>query len=971
MNSFLSAALAALIIYPGSLWAQDWKANSNPTLLLSEPLARDKMGVTIHRLDNGLTVYLSPNDQEPRITAWIVVRAGGAHDPDDSTGMAHYLEHMLFKGSTKLGTKDFAKEKIHLDMIRALYEKLFEAESETERKAIYAEIDAENKKAGQYAIPNELDKAYKQLGIRGVNAFTSNERTVYVADLPKNRLEAWAKLEEDRFKNPIFRLFLPEIETVYEEKNRSLDNPGRIISEALNAKLFKGHPYGRTVLGTVEHLKNPSLEKMYAFYNRFYRPNNMAVVLAGDFDRKETLAILEKHFGVWEPRPLPPRPMREIPRLAKDERVEVKYEAEERGILAWHTVPHGHVDEAALIVMDMVMDNSESGIINLRLNQAQKLKRAGSYPRLNNEAGAWYLWFLPKEGQTLEQAEQLVLETVKAVKNGEFSEDDLEAIILDFEIGEKTSLESNSSRVGTMANAFILYQDWDYAIDGLQRLKAVTKVDVVRVAKQYMGVNRLTAFRRKAKPTIVSIKKPAFTKLGIDSKSESPFFHEIVSTPAQPIRPKWVEEDRDYRKLRTVAGPLYYVKNPMNDLFTLDFHFERGSKHERKLCAALELWDLAGAGDMSSEQLKRRLYSKGLKISTYCGDTDSGAVVSGLDAHLDEGLSLLRLRFERPVFKEDDLVKMVQIWIGQHKDNKVNPGYIQHALREWSRQGRDSLVLRELNDEEIKALTQEELVALLRSFFDWERRASYVGTLAPGEIVKKVVRSGKTKADFKKKPKREAIDYTKVSKNRVIFTHRDMVQAKVGMFAPDTLYDPERHLDYQFYSNYMGGGMSAVIFQEVREARALAYAAGGGYAAAGRPEDENLIWGGLGCQADKTIEATNLLHGLLHTLPPSEKRFAETKKSIIQGYRTNPITFRGVAGAVMGWEDAGLKRDPRPKRMERAEGYTLAQLKAFAEGWKERPMTIHILGNKERVNLKGLKKMGTFIEKSVDALFPY
>ncbi|PCI39440.1 MAG: hypothetical protein COB53_03195 [Elusimicrobia bacterium] len=971
MNFFLSTALAVFIILPSPVRAQDWKANSNPTPLISEPLTRDKMNVTIHRLNNGLTIYLSPNDQEPRITAWIGTRAGGAHDPEDSTGMAHYLEHMLFKGTTRLGTTNFEKEKIPLDKIRALYEDLFKAKSKKARAAIYAKIDAENKKAGVFAIPNEIDKAYKQLGIRGVNAFTSMERTVYTCNIPKNRVEAWAKLEGDRFLNPIFRLFLPEIEIVYEEKNKSLDNPGSIAWEALIAGLYKNHPYGRSVIGTVEHLKNPSLEKMYAFYDRFYRPNNMAVALAGDFDPKVVLPILEKHFGSWTPKSLPPKPQRTVAGPKGKELTVVKYEAEEQGFIAWRTVPKGHGDEAALTVMDMVLDNSQSGIINLRLNQAQKVKRAGSSPDFSNEAGRWMMYFLPKEGQTLRQAEKLVLGALDAVKNGEFSEDDLKAIVLDFEIGEKAKLESNNARVRAMMDAFIQYQDWDFAVDRLVRMRAVTKADVVRVAKKYLGKNRLTVLRRKGKPTIVSMEKPEFTKLGIDATHESAFFADVVATPAKPIRPKWVKKGRDYKKLKTTAGPLYYVKNPMNDLFSLSFRFERGSKHERKLCAALGLWNLAGAGDMTAEQLKRRLYSKGLNISTYCGDTGSGAVVSGLDEHFDEGLRLLRLRFEKPVFKKDDLAKMVQIWIGQHKDNKVNPGYIEYALKEWAQQGKDSMVLRQLTDKEVKALTEVELVALLQSFFDWERRVSYVGTLTRKEVVKKVVLASKTKADFKKKPKRDPVDYTKVWKNRVIFTHRDMVQAKVGMFAPDELYNPKHYLDYRFYSSYMSGGMSAVIFQEVREARALAYTARGGYASGGRREDENLIWGSLGCQADKTIEATNLLYSLLHKLPPSEKRFRETQNSIVQGYRTNPIKFRSVAGAVMSWEDSGIKRDPRPMRMKRAASYTLAQLEKFAAAWRERPMTLHILGNKDRVDLEALKKMGAFMIKSTDDLFPY
>ncbi|OIO09010.1 MAG: hypothetical protein AUJ52_07230, partial [Elusimicrobia bacterium CG1_02_63_36] len=894
MNRFYSAALAALFVFSVPAFAADWEANSNPTPLLAQPLARDKMGVTIHRLKNGLTVYLSPNDQEPRIMTYIGVRAGGAEDPSDSTGMAHYLEHVLFKGTRKLGTKDFALEKAHLDAIRDLYEKRFRTADSKEREAIYAEIDAENLKAGEFAIPNELDKAYKQLGVRGVNAHTWYEETVYKSDIPKNRLEAWAKLEGDRYMHPVFRLFLPELETVYEEKNRSLDNPNSILFQELDRLLYKNHPYERAVIGTVEHLKNPSLEKMYAFFDRYYRPNNMAVALSGDFKREEVLAVLDTYFGAWEPKPLPPRPMRKADFPQGVVHSEVKYEAEEAAIVGWRTVSKGDPDEEALTVMAMVMSNSKSGLIDLRLNQAQKVKGAGSYSHLRNEAGSWNMYVLPKDGQTLEQAEALLYETVDALKNGEFTEEDLAAIVLDFEIGEKAKLESNPARVSSMIESFIAYEDWGYSVDVLKRLRAVTKADVVRVANKYLGDDRVVVYRRKGKPEIASIEKPKFTKIAIDSKSESDFFKEIVSIPAAPITPKWVKKGRDYRKLSTPAGSLYYVRNPVNDLFSLGFNFERGSRHERELCAALGLWDLAGAGEMSAEALKRRLYSKGLDISTYCGDEGSGAVVSGIDEHFEEGLRLLRLRFEKPVFKKDDLEKMKQIWIGQHKDNKVDPSYIESALKEWARHGEKSRVLRELSDDEIRALSEERLVGLMRSFFDWERRMSYVGTLPSKSVTRAVVREGKKKKDFRKKPPREPKRYNKAWKTRVLFSHRDMVQSKVGIFAPDELFDPKRYIDYRFYSSYMGGGMSSVVFQEVREARALAYSAWGGYAPGTRPEDENLILGELGTQADKTIEATKLMLGLLHELPLSAKRFEETRKAIVEGYRTSPIKFRGV-----------------------------------------------------------------------------
>lgn len=978
MKRFLSRVLIVLIACASAATAvprvegasgdSAWAATSELPRTLDEPLARDKMGVTIHRMKNGLTVYLSPNDQEPRITAWIGVRAGSAQDPDDLTGMAHYQEHMLFKGSRRLSTLDHKKEAVHLANILELYEVLFNTKDPKKRKEIYAKIDEENQKASKYAVPNEMTKTYKTLGVRGVNAFTSNERTVYICDLPKNRLEAWARLEGDRFLKPVFRLFQTEIEIVYEEKNRSLDNPGSILNEALRGALYRGHPYGRTVLGSIEHLKNPSLARMYSFYNTNYVPNNMAIALSGDFDREEALAVIRKYFGVWNPKRLPERPKKAVTPIRKQKRVEVKYEAEKQIFIAWPTVPKTHPDADALRVMDMVFDNSESGIANLRLNQAQKVKGSGSYPNLHNEAGAWYVWALPKKGQTLEQAEALLMEAVAAVKNGEFSEDDLKANILNFEIGEKYKLESNSGRTWSMIDAFINREDWEHKVDHLKRLRAVTKADVVRAANKYLGEGRVVAMRRKGKPKIPSIEKPDFTKVEIEPGRQSGFFREIVGMPAEPIEPKWVKKGRDYVVKKIRSGRLYAVKNPMNDLFAISFHFKRGKWHERTLCAALGLLDKSGAGDISADDFKRKLYSLGVKFNTGCGERNSSVSLSGIEENMEEALRLMHLRFNQPNIDPDTLEKMIEIWIGQHKDNKVNPGTIHSALSEYAQRGGESSFLRDLTDEELKALKQDELVALLGGFFDFTRRVSYVGTRAPKDVAALILRPDR---EYESPPLSKPRLYLKPMRTKVVFVHRDMIQSKVGIFAADEVFNPRHFVDYRFYTNYMGGGMSSVIFQEIREARSLAYSAWAGYVRGGRKYDENLIIGVVGTQADKTIEATGLLHKLMRKLPPSKDRFEESRKSIVQGYRTNPLKFRDIPGAVLGWEDYGIRRDPRPWRMKKAKRYTLEELVHFADRFTQKNMTIYILGNRERVDMAALKRMGEFKEVGIDDLFPY
>ena len=220
-----------------------------------------------YTLSNGLTVILAENSAKPRVQTLIATKAGSSSDPADNTGLAHYLEHMLFKGTEKYGSLDFKKEKVYLDQIDALYEKYNQTKDEAKRFEIYKEIDRVSGEAAKYAIANEYDKMLQGIGAQGTNAFTSFERTVYVNDVPSNQLSTWIDIEAERFRNPILRLFHTELEAVYEEKNRTLDNDGRQVYENLLASSFPNHNYGRqTTIGTIEHLKNPSLVKIRDYY---------------------------------------------------------------------------------------------------------------------------------------------------------------------------------------------------------------------------------------------------------------------------------------------------------------------------------------------------------------------------------------------------------------------------------------------------------------------------------------------------------------------------------------------------------------------------------------------------------------------------------------------------------------------------------------------------------------------------------
>ena len=961
----LKTSLLAVLLLPGLA-----RAGAPVPEPLDIPLPSDLMQTTIHRLPNGLTVYLSPNHETPRLTAWIAVRAGSKMDPADSTGLAHYLEHMNFKGTAAIGTLDYEKEKPHLDRITELYEEHFRAKDPAQRERLYKEIDKENIKAEKYEILNEISRIYKRLGFKGLNAFTSNEETVYVVDLPSNRTEAWAKLESERFAHPVFRLFQNELEVVYEEKNRTMDNMDEILDEALTKQLYKLHPYGtQTTIGTIEHLKNPSLAHMYEFFNRYYRPNNMAIVLAGDFDRQRMLDLVAKYFGSWKPQDMPEPRTWPLPKPKGREAVEVKYEAEEKAVICWLTVPREHPDADTLRVMDMLMDNSAAGLINLDLVQAQKVKAAGSSPSFYNDAGGWEVWAVAKKGQKLEEAEALLMAEVDKLKAGGFSEDDIRAVITQFEVSEKYKLESNGSRAAEMADSFVHFEPWPVTAGRLERLRRVSKADVLRVANLYLGPDRVVALRRDAKPEIPTIAKPGFTKVDIDSSRESAFARDVYALPATPLEPRWLVDGRDYTITSLPAGRLYAARNPVNDLFQLTWFFDRGRRHERGLCAALDLLELSGAGSLSAEQFKKKLFGLGTSLSYSCGEWESNVSLEGLDANLWDSLQLMNERFTAPNIGPDMLQRMVEVQIGAHADAKKDPEAVFNALSGFALRGRGSPVLNELSDKELLELKTEDLRRLMRDFMSFERRTAYVGNRKSAEFAKLQEEPGR---GYRAAPERTPVRYQKPAHPAVYFTHRDMVQSQVGVFAADGIFAPERFVDYSFYGNYLGGGMNSVIFQEVREARSLAYAAWGGYAYAGHKDDDNMVYGALGCQADKTAEATALLRDLVEDPPWSEQRFTDAAKAIEENYRANPTPFRSIPGALIGWEDQGIAGgDPRPQRFAKVLRYRLDDLKAFARHLKDKAMTVYVLGNRERLGLEKIKKLGDFQEKGLDQIFPY
>ncbi len=935
---------------------------------LDKPVAGDGMGVTIHRLSNGLTVYISTDRQKPRFTSWIAVRTGSRMDPADSTGLAHYLEHMLFKGTDEFGTLDIDKEQAHLDRIAQLYDDLRATDDPKARQAIFKEIDSETQKSSKYAIPNELGSIYSSLGVTGLNAHTWHEETVYKASVPSNRFEAWVKVEAERFRDPRFRLFYTELEAVYEEKNRSLDSTGRRINYALHQTLYPKHPYGtQPTIGLVDHLKSPAYGDMVDYFGKWYVPNNIAIVLAGDIDAETAIPVLEREFGSWQPKQLSRPAQAELPKLTARQEVVVEAEGENAVTLSWPTVGINHPDQPALEVMDWIMASGSAGLIDVELVLSQKLPSASSSGTHYIEAGHWTMRGTAREGQTHDDVEKLLLGVVDKLKSGAYSQEDIDAIVLRAEMNEMREGESNNARVSKIGRAFLTHQSWEYAAKRSARLRKVTVGDVKRVTDQYLTGSYAVIKRVKGKHSPPKIEKPTITPIEIDPSKASEFAVAIKAMPAKPLEPEWLEEGKHYTRVKLPAGGMLAVKNDRNELFMVRYRFDMGSRDQKMLCFALDLMERSGTKDLTAEQLKTKLWRMGTTLSTSCGVDSVSLTISGIDRNLEQSVVLLDEWLRTARLEDEALRRLVENTISRRKDRVEEPRVVGRALSGYAMRGNESNFLLATSNKNLEKATTKKLAKLLAKLPNYRHRTTYYGP-RDAATAAKIVPMG---AKHKKVKARKPIKYRKTKGAEIFFVHKDVAQSQILFFMPKKPLKFEDRPDAELYNGYVGGGMGGLVFQEIREARGLAYSAFAGHRAGAKPKDQSGLFGYLGTQSDKTVEALATILELVRNIPMQPDRLVKAKQSSDARYRASRVDPRSVTGWVMAWDDLGLKGDPRSTYWKGVQKLDEAALAEFAGRFAKGNVIISIMGDSARIDMKALGKLGKVRKVKVEELFNY
>ncbi|MFT4092223.1 MAG: insulinase family protein [Niabella sp.] len=971
--------LFATVLLCQTAWLQnkyEWKEGKSGTYTYKY-VTNDPTQTRIYTLSNGLTVMLSPNKKEPRIAFRMAVRAGSNTDPKDHTGLAHYLEHLLFKGTDQFGSLDWAKEKPELDSIDNLYENYNHTTDTLERKAIYKEIDAVSGRASHYSIANEYDKMMSTMGSQGTNAHTWVEETVYEEDIPSNAVDRLLAVQAERFRNPVLRIFHTELEAVYEEKNRSLDNDAWKVFETTYKNVFPTHNYGQqTTIGTIEHLKNPSLKAIREYYYKYYVPNNMAVVMAGDFDPDVLIKKIDAAFAYMKPKPVEAyNPAPEKP-LDGPVTAEVFGPSAESVTIAFRSGHEGTPEQVLLNVVDGIFSNGKAGMLDLNLNKQQKVLSAGSSFGQFKDYGVFSLRASPKQGQSLEEAKDLLLAQIDKFKKGDFDETLIKAIAANYKLDKLRAQDNNTARVSEMVDDFIKSkaEGWQKDVAMLDAMGKVTKQDVLDFAEKFFtDKNYVIVYKRKGEDkSIRKVEKPAITPVETNAGKQSPFVAKINAMPLPAIKPVWVDYNTDMQKGQIGKSELLYVPNKQNGLFNFYYRFDMGKWNNKKLSVALEYLQYIGTDKYAAEDISKAFYQLAANFSTSAGNEESSIQLSGLNESFVPALNLLEEVIRNCKPDTAALSGLKNRLLKARANAKVNKSAIMQGLNNYAIYGASNPFNYTLSDAELNALTAEELVDIIHNLPSFKHEVLYYGPLSAANVTAAVSKVHKNPASWQPTP--EAVKFTRTTQddNKVFFSHYDMVQAEMSWVRNLMPYQPKEEAVVDLFNNYFGGNMGSIVFQTIRESKALAYATYAYVATPAKKEDPFTFYGYVGSQADKLPEAVTAMNELINDLPERETSFEQGRTSLLKDIETERIEKQGILFNYIAARKKGLSADIRKEKYEQAKTLTFKDIQDFEkQQLANKRYSYAIVGSEKNVTPNELSKYGTLKVLSLEELFGY
>ena len=961
--------LAGLLMWLGvSVQAKDYKY---------QMVDGDMTKTRIYTLDNGLKVYLSVNKEKPRIQTYIAVRTGSKNDPAETTGLAHYLEHLMFKGTKQFGTINPTAERPLLDEIEQRYEIYRKLTDPEQRRQAYHEIDSVSQLAAKYFIPNEYDKLMAAIGAEGTNAFTSNDVTCYTEDIPSNEIDNWAKIQADRFQHMVIRGFHTELEAVYEEYNIYLTDDGDKVWSALGKKLTPTHPYGtQTTIGTQEHLKNPSITNIKNYFNHWYVPNNVAICMAGDFDPDKTIAVLDRYFGHWKPGADVAQPVFPVqrPLTAPSDTTVIGQQADQVWI-GWLANKAVDLQCDTLDVIAYMLSNGKAGLMDLNLNQTMKVQSAGAGLQEQQDYSSFILMGMPKPDQKLEEVRSLMLGEIENLKKGRFSDDLLPSVVNNMKLNYERGLESNRWRVRQHMNAFINGESWEQHTQKMDRVSKMTKQQIISFANRFFTDGYATVFKVQGTDTLQKkIDKPAITPIPTNRDLVSRFVQDIQQSKVEPIQPEFVDFKKDLTVTQTKRNlPLIYKKNVENDLFTLVFRYEFGKQDDNRYDIAADYLNYVGTNKHTLAQIQQEFYKMACNYSVNVNADNMSISLTGLQSQMPQALALLEEVLNHAKGDQASYAKFVDLILKSRDDAKKDQRTNFQYLVSYAIYGPHNGMRDVMSEKQLRETNPQQLLSLIAGLKNYKHSVLYYGKLTPEELSKVLDAkhvTAKKQADI---PHGKPYVRQQATTNEVLIAPYDAKNIYMRMYHNEgRSWNPEEEGVIDLFNEYYGGGMNGIVFQELREARGLAYSASAYYVTPDKKDEKEYYQTYIITQNDKMMDAVNQFHIILNDMPASESAFQIAKDAVTKQLASQRTVKFGVISAYLVAQRKGIDYDLNEKVYNALPNLKLQDIVDFEkQHMANKAYRYIILGDEKELDMKALEKIGPIKRLTTEEIFGY
>ena len=924
----------------------------------------DALKVKTHVLDNGLTVWINEDPNQTAVYGAVVVKAGAVDCP--GTGIAHYFEHMMFKGTDKIGTIDYQAEKPYLDSIAVLYDRLAETSDDQARKDIQMEINRLSIKAADYAIPNEFNNLIAEMGGSGLNAFTSYDETVYHNMFLPEYFNQWAELNSERIMNPVFRLFQSELETVYEEKNMGDDELISDFRDCMLQNVYKGTGYTESIVGTTDNLKNPRLGQMREFFEKYYVASNMGLVLTGNIKEAEVMPVIEKTFGrIRKGEAIERAENICTPIVGKqDAFAKVDMPIVRLGAVCFRGPSKCDEDFLAVSFLTSLLNNDAGTGLLDKMMVDHKLMMAQAMPDLSfRDAGSIMVLYMPKLlFQREKKATDYIMGAFETLKNGDFTDEYFESCKLSFKKQLIRENEDLASRMQEMAFAFSDGLDWNELLARPEKIDAMTKEDLVAIANKYFGDDYIMIHKQKGLAVKDKLQKPDYEKVVPKNREASSAYAQNLRKSAEGIKvqPRKLDYENDVRTIQIAPlVKLYAAENPYDDIFDLTFEFQTGTFEKPALERVSAYVNLLGTESETFDEIHARLQTMGSSLSVHTGENIFTITMSGFDKNLEETLSIAVDLLKNVKGDKKKLKQMKTEEKAGTIMNRSDMDALDDALWQKVLYGEKSTYLVDKGD-----FTDEALLGLFNEVQTVECDVFYSGSLDAEAVAAAVSAKFDTAAVTVPSNGRISQVAAKYDSPQIFFVHKkNASQSQIRcIVTTDPLDNQYDRYASNLFSSYLGGGMSSLLFQEIREFRSMAYSTSA-YFSKPYYKDRETIPGFLlsyvGTQSDKTIDAMTIVDSLVTKTPFMDKKIEAITKELLNRRCIQYPSFSDLPYSVSGDIRSGFTEDPVEIFLQVMNDASPESLKAFWDKYVAgKNMIWCIVGNSDKVDMAALEQFG-------------